>query len=318
MLLAPNAAGQNALTPSGRVELPKVQGRIDHMAADEAGTHLFVAALGNDTVEVLDVAGNRHEKSVAGFGEPQGLVHLPQSGRLIVANGSANRVDILDAGSSLSIVKRIEQLDDADNLRYDAAAGKVVVGYGKGALRFMDADSGASAGEIRLAGHPESFQLETTGSRIFVNLPKSQKIAVIDRSTRAILATWTTGGPQSNYPMALDEAEHRILIGTRKPGRLVVLDMATGKIVANVPCAGDMDDLYFDTGRKRIYVPGGEGFISVFEQKDPNHYVEIARIPSSIGARTGYWYEKRDRLYLAVPGRSGQAAEIWVFEAQDE
>src|SRR5207249_6517640 len=134
---------------------------------------------------------------VPGFGEPQGLVHLPQSNRLFVANGSANRVDILDA-ASLAIVKHIEQLDDADNLRYDAAAGKVVVGYGKGALRFMDAGSGDSSGEIRLAGHPESFQLETNGTRVFVNVPTAQQVAVVDRVKREVTATWPTAGAKAN------------------------------------------------------------------------------------------------------------------------
>ena len=145
------AADEPALELVATIPMPGVKGRIDHFAADLKRHRLFVAALGNNTVEVLDVAGNRHEKSVPGFGEPQGLVHLPKSNRLFVANGSANRVDILDA-ASLAIVKRIEQLDDADNLRYDAAAGKVVVGYGKGALRLMDADSGDTAAEVRLAG----------------------------------------------------------------------------------------------------------------------------------------------------------------------
>src|SRR5438132_450082 len=151
-----HAADQPALELVATIPMPGVKGRIDHFAADLKRHRLFVAALGNNTVEVLDVAGNRHEKSVAGFGEPQGMVNLPRSNRLFVAIGSANRVDILEA-ASLSVVKRLEQLDDADNLRYDAAAGKVVVGYGKGALRFMDADSGDSAAEVRLAGHPESF-----------------------------------------------------------------------------------------------------------------------------------------------------------------
>src|SRR5436305_6735398 len=118
-----------SLELAATIPMPGVKGRIDHFAIDVKAHRLFVAALGNDTVEVLDVGANRHEKSIAGFGEPQGLVHLPQSNRLFVANGSANRVDILDA-ASMSTVKRVEQLDDADNVRYDAAAGKIIVGYG--------------------------------------------------------------------------------------------------------------------------------------------------------------------------------------------
>src|SRR5437867_4938431 len=126
-----HGAGEAALELVATIPMPAVKGRIDHLAIDLKGHRLFVAALGNDTVEVLDVEHNRHEKSLPGFGEPQGVLYLPESNRLYVTNGSSGRVDILDAGS-LAPVKRIEKLDDADNLRYDTAQSKVVVGYGKG------------------------------------------------------------------------------------------------------------------------------------------------------------------------------------------
>ena len=169
------------------IPMPDVKGRIDHLAADVEGRRLFVAALGNDTVEVLDVAGNRHEKSIAGFGEPQGVIYLGTENRLYVTNGTANRVDIFD-GRSLERVKRIDELEDADNVRYDAVAGQVIIGYGKGALRLLDASTGDPAGEVRLSGHPESFQLERSGKRIFVNVPTARHVAVVDRAKRAVVA----------------------------------------------------------------------------------------------------------------------------------
>ena len=147
------------------IPLANVKGRIDHLAVDVKGRRLFVAALGNDTVEVLDVAANRHLQSLAGFGEPQGIAYLPATNRLFVANGSANRVDVLD-GSSLSPIKRVDGLDDADNVRYDGGARTIIVGYGKGALRFLKAESAEALGDVQLAGHPESFQLDAGTRRI--------------------------------------------------------------------------------------------------------------------------------------------------------
>src|SRR5205807_5649801 len=120
-----------------------------------------------------------------------------------------------------------------------------------------------------------------------------------------------------NFPMALDEPDRRVFVATRKPAELIVLNTETGSQVASMTCVGDADDLYYDMKRKRIYVAGGEGFISVIQQTDPDHYQSAAKIPTTIGARTGLWFAKRDRLYLAVPASSKQGAALWVFAPED-
>jgi DNA-binding beta-propeller fold protein YncE len=153
------------------------------------GLRLFIAGLGNNTVEVLDIGANRHLKSIRGFGEPQGLAYIPDLNRLYVANGSAGRVDVVDGGS-LAPLQRIDKLDDADNVRYDSAQRAVVVGYGKGALRILQADSAESAPDIPLSGHPESFQLERNGNRAFVNVPSADTL----RSSIARSAQWSRPG----------------------------------------------------------------------------------------------------------------------------
>ncbi len=117
--------------------------------------------------------------------------------------------------------------------------------------------------------------------------------------------------------MALDEADHRIFVVTRRPAQLIAIDTGTGEMVASVPCVNDADDVYYDNGRKRIYIPGGEGFITVVQQTDADHYQALAKIPTTIGARTGLWYEKRDRFYLAVPASSKEGAALWVYAPED-
>ena len=223
-----NAAGPEPIRLVATIAMPAVKGRIDHLAIDRKGHRLFVAALGNNTVEVLDVGRNRHERSLAGFGEPQGVLYLEQFNRLYVTNGSAGRVDILDA-TSLAPVKHLAKLDDADNVRHDAARGGVVVGYGKGALRMLDAASGEPSGDIRLAGHPESFQLERKGPRIFVNVPDARQVAVLERVKREVSATWKVSAARANYPMALDEAGGRLFVGARSPAVMLVYDTAPAR-----------------------------------------------------------------------------------------
>jgi DNA-binding beta-propeller fold protein YncE len=307
---APHAA--DLLEPAATIDLPGVKGRIDHFGIDLKRQRLFVAALGNDTLEVVDLKAGRRERSLGGFGEPQGVLYLPEFNRVYVANGSANRVDILD-GSSLARIKSIESVDDADNVRYDAGARKVYVGYGKGALRALDPATGDSSGDIRLAGHPESFQLETRGTRIFVNVPPARHVAVVDRAKRAVLATWAVPGAESNYPMALDESGRRLFVGTRKPAVLLVYDIDSGKVVAKQPIGGDTDDIFFDPKRKRLYVICGEGRIDIVRQEDPDRYSLEGTVRTAPRARTGLFVPEEGRLYVAAPATGTSPARLLSY-----
>lgn len=297
------------------IPLPNVEGRIDHLAADLKAQRLFIAALGNNTVEVVDLRAGTRTQSITGLHEPQGVSFIPETNKLFVANGKSGTCDVFD-GSSLKQVKSIKLSDDADNIRYDAMNGRVFVGYGSGALAIIDATSSDLVGEIKLKGHPESFQLEKSGPRIFVNIPTSQQIVVLDREKRAVITSWPTGGASANYPMALDEEHHRLFVGFRKPARVAVFDTESGKNVANLDSAGDADDVFYDSSTRRIYVSGGEGFLSIFQQKDADHYEQTGRIPTAAGARTSLFVPELSRLYLAVPHRGSQGAEVRVYEAQ--
>jgi len=314
-LPATYGAGEPVLEPVATIEMPGVKGRIDHLSIDLKRHRLFVAALGNNTVEVLDVERHRHEKSLPGFGEPQGVLYLPDQDRLYVANGTGDRLDILE-GNSFASVKRIAKLADADNVRYDHAAAKVVVGYGKGALQMVDPGSGETTGEIRLPAHPESFQLERNGSRIFVNVPDARQVAVVDRSKRAITATWDVPGARSNFPMTLDEAGRRLFVGARSPAVLLVYDTDSGKVVAKPPIGADTDDVFFDAERKRVYVICGEGRVDVFRQDDPDHYSQIGTVSTAARARTGLFVPEEGRLYVAAPAIDNTPARVLIYRAR--
>jgi len=311
MTVFANGAGEATLELSATIAMPNVKGRIDHFGVDVKGHRLFVAALGNDTVEIIDIAANRHERSLSGFGEPQGLIYLPETQRLYVANGNRNRLDILD-GRSFTPAKRVEALDDADNVRYDAQAGAVIVGYGKGALRLLDAGNGSSKGDIKLPGHPESFQLERAGARIFVNVPTSRQIAVVDRSKGAVVATWPVSARQ-NFPMALDEKGRRLFVGARFPSVVLAYDIDSGKEIAKVEACGDTDDLFFDAEKKRIYVICGEGQIDILRQDGPKQYVLESTVKTASRTRTGLFVPEERRLYVGAPAINGTTARILVY-----
>ena len=294
------------------IPLPGVQGRIDHLAVDVAGQRLFVAALGNNTVEVIDLAKGQRIRSVTGFKEPQGMAYDPETNTVMVANGGDGVVTLLD-GATLNPAKTIGFGDDADNLRYDAARSRLYVGYGNGALGVYDMAKGVRMQDVTLDAHPESFQLEASG-RIYVNLPARQNVAVVDVDRKAVAARWPVSAGSANYPMALDTAHHRLFVATRQPPRVVVFDTETGKGVATLDADTDADDLFYDASRARLYGCFGAGSVMVYAQSDPDHYAVLAKVPTATGARTGLFSADLLRLFVAVPRRANASAEIRVFD----
>jgi hypothetical protein len=302
-----------------QIPVPNVAGRLDHFTADAKRKRLIVSALGNNTVEIIDVFAGRVMHSITGVAEPQGPLYVPEFDKLFVADAGDGKLNIFDGGT-YALRKSIDLGTDPDNVRYDAASKKVLVGFGEddGGIAVIDPATEQRVGDIyKTGGHPESFQVEASGGHIFANVPdQGNVVESIDRKTGTI-TKWPLKGLRGNYAMALNEDDHRLFTVTRKPPMLVVLDTQTGKEVARMRAAGECDDVYFDANRKRIYVIGGEGFISVIEQKDPHHYELLENVPSAIGVRTGYFFSKRDRFYVGVPAKGSEPAQIWTYEAED-
>jgi DNA-binding beta-propeller fold protein YncE len=314
------AQDKNPLKQIGSVEMTGVEGRFDHFAADPQSHRLFVAALGNNTLEAIDTESLKRLHSQTGLQEPQGVVFIPQTKQVVVASGRDGMLRAYDADWKL--VGKIEDLDDADNVRYNPAAKRIYVGYGKGALAVIDAEKFQKIADIKLDAHPESFQLEQQGNRIFVNVTAAGHIAVIDREKLAVIARWPVKSASANFPMTLDEKNHRLMIACRKPAKMLVFDTQSGHEVAAVDCIGDADDLFYDPATKRIHITGGggvggEGAIDTFNQTGPDHYTPIARTKTAPGARTSWFVPSENRLYVAVPHRGGgQKAEIRVFDTR--
>ncbi|MEI8372257.1 MAG: hypothetical protein WCJ35_05395 [Planctomycetota bacterium] len=253
---------------------------------------------------------------LTGLREPQGVAYLPRAGRIVVANANDGSCRFFDSRTYQPIVQ-IDCKEDADNVRYDDQANRVFVGYGNGALAEIDLTKMKRVTGIRLPGHPESFQLEKQGSRVFINVPNARQVTVIDRKRGELVARWPMEEFQANFPMALDEENHRLLVGCRKPARLVVLDTRSGNVVTSQACSGDTDDVFYDARLRRIYVSGGDGSLSVFQQKDADQYRLLATIPTAPGARTSLFVSAANRLYIAVPHRGKQQAEIWEYRTPE-
>ena len=308
-------AEEKTLKLKQTIPLPGVEGRIDHFALDASGERLFVCALGNNTVEVLDLRKGERVHSITGLGAPQGIAYIPELDRLFVANDKGGIFKIYDA-KSFQPVGELNFKDDADNVRYDEGAKRIYVGFGSGGIAIVNAVDGKQLGSITLAAHPEAFELEKNGKRIFVNVPNSRHVAVIDREKGEVVTTWKTDLAFGNFPMALDEANHRLFVGCRLPSKLIVLNTESGDVVAKIDISGDPDDLFYDSKRHRIYATCGAGKIDIIEQTNASNYKAITKIDTADGARTGLFVPERDSLFVAVPHRGSQQAEIRRYQIE--
>jgi YVTN family beta-propeller protein len=280
------------------------------MAFDPTRNRLLVAELGNNTLGVVDINGRKVVHVITGLSEPQGVGYSASNDSIYVANGGDGSVRVYRA-DDYTQTGRIDLGGDADNIRIDPAANRVLVGYGNGAIATIDTASGNKTAAFPLPAHPESFQLDAKTNQIFVNVPDSRAIVVLDGKTGQKKATWPMRSSLGNFPMALDDEAQRILVAFRTPTRLGAFSIS-GENLANVELCGDSDDLFLDTKRHRIYASCGQGVLDVFDAREGG-YRRLARLPTAPGARTSYFVPSIDRFFLAVRSTSAQPAAIWVF-----
>ena len=308
-VVAQTASGA-PLVLEAKIPLGNVSGRIDHLGIDVKRQRLFVAELGNNSLGVVDLGAGKVLRTIAGLSEPQGVAYVPFADSVYVANAGDGSVRVL-RGDDLVPIGRIELGEDADNVRVDTQRNRVLVGYGNGALAVIDPGSRTKAADIRLKGHPESFQIDETGTKVFVNVPDAREIEVADLASEATRSL-PTQGAASNFPMAIDREAHRLLVVFRSPPTLMALSSEDGRVVAKIDTCGDADDVFVDPKRHRVYVSCGEGVVGVLEQREAE-YRRLARVPTVSGARTSLFVPDLDRLFVAVRAKSNEPAAIWVF-----
>jgi hypothetical protein len=305
------AATAAALELEAKIPLGNIHGRIDHLAVDVGRQRLYVAELGNDSVGVVDLKERKLIRTLTGLKEPQGVGYVPSSDSLYVANAGDGSVRIFQ-GADLVPVGELALGHDADNVRVDDANHRLYVGYAEGALAVIDTQSRRKLADITLKDHPESFQLDPTSGRIFVNVPDANEIAVIDRNVNRQVASWAMKGLAANFPLVLDAAHDGVIVIFRRPARLGLFRARDGQLIAEAITCEDSDDAFLDAARARIYVICGAGAIDVFSSQDKG-FSRDARIPTSSGARTGLFVPALDRLFIATRSTLHDSASILVF-----
>jgi hypothetical protein len=307
-----------ALQLERTIPLPRVTGRIDHMAVDLGRGRLFVAELGNNTVDVIDLASGKAMHRIDGLKEPQGIGYAPKADVLAIANAGDGAVHLF-RGADFAPLGTVALGDDADNIRLEANSGMLVVGYGAGGLATLDPVNVSITARARLSAHPEGFQLDPTARRAFVNVPDADEIAVVDLVTGRQVASWHVADHlRGNFPMTRDAGGAFLAVVFRNPAHLVLLDAASGAVKQSIKTCGDADDVFIDAKRGRIYVSCGEGSVDVLQQQ-ATKYQSIGRIKTASGARTSLFVPELDRLFVAARAGFfgfGSDAAILIFRPE--
>ena len=306
------------------IPLPGLKdGDFDHFTPDVDGHRLFLTAEENGKVQVFDANTNKLIHTIEDLKAPHAILYRADLRKLFIVDGDDSAVKVYDS-DSFQMSGQIKVAIDADSIAYDPATKLVyVVAGGRAAhtpyslISVIDTDASKKLRDIKInSNHVEAIVLEKSGPRMFCNITSLGAVGVLDRNKSALQATWPLpAGVKQNVAMGLDEPDHRLFVVTRGPGKLVVFNSDNGKVVASVPAVDLVDDMSYDAKRKRLYLAGDQ-FVDVFEQKDPDHYALLAKIPGSFRAKTGTLVPEWNRYYLAVPHHENHEAEVRVYEVQ--
>lgn len=306
MAAATSAPGELRLV--ARIEMPGVQGRLDHLAYAPGENLLFVAGLGADRVQVIDLATSRATQRLPAS-EPQGVAYSVALHRVYVANGHAGTVEAFEGSARVAVAR---DLPDADNLRLDERSRLLYVGYGR-ALAALDLRTLAVTRRFALPGHPEAFEL--SAGRVYVNVPTARAVVVLDPEPGTKTVTWSVAPAAANFPMALDVSTHRLFVATRQPAGLLVFDIDGGRRVAELPICADADDL-LPGSAGQLYAICGDGHVHVIRASAPDRYEVDQRLATADGARTGLFVPALRRLFVAAPARGNGPAEVLIYQAE--
>jgi DNA-binding beta-propeller fold protein YncE len=309
------AADQPSLKRIKTIQLKGKAGKLDHLVVDSKTQRLFQANKVNNTLDIVDLKSGKLLKQLPSQAGAQGVAYAADLGRLFVALGTGGYCNVF-SGKDYQLIKTVKFMDDADNVRYNPRTHLVYVAHAEKALGVIDGKTFALKSDIQLPGPAEGFQLETRGPRLFLNSPSPAAVIVIDTDKNEVVKNYPLKAAGGNHPLALDEANHRLFIGCRKKPMVVVMDSETGKELTTTDIPGDIDDLFYDAKRKRLYASCGEGFLVVLKVGAKRCEVQ-EKIKTKKDARTSYFDPATDRLYLAVPRQKGKKGpEIWVYQVQ--
>lgn len=305
----------------GSVDLPGYTGDFDHFAIDAKDGRVFLAGEESAELEVFDLNSGKILQRVKGFGVPHSVHYMPAANELLVIDGEKPS-PVFDA-ATLKIKRSYNLPKGADSVGFDNSSKHLwIVTGGKDVAQSdsnlieIDPATGKTFKSVHFdANHVEALAVEDHGPNIYINVTDKNELDVVDKASGKIVKRIPIKDAEQNAPIAIDEPNHRLFVVTRRPGKLLVLNADTGQTIAALPAPGRTDEVVWDSINRRVYVAGGQGYISVVQQDGPDRYHEIAKVSSLPGAKTEILDSKHKRLWVAAsPGATKAMAKVLRFE----
>jgi DNA-binding beta-propeller fold protein YncE len=318
------AQGSSSVKLLKSVDLPGYTGDFDHFAIDFDRNRLLLAAEDHGTLEVFDLNTSDHLKTVSGFGAPHSILVRKGSSTVFITDSEKQGATIRDADTYMK-KQSVQLTPGSDSSKYDPATNILyVVTGGKDVdmktanLEAINPDSGAKVGAITFPdNHVEAMGFVDGDSRLFINLTQTNKLAVLDRKSMKVLKVWPVPSAEQNAMVAFDPGQHRLYVVCRKPGMVVVMNSDTGALVGTQAAPLRSDEVQYDATAHRLYVPGGEGYMGIYDTSDPNHLRLAEKVKTEPGAKTGVLIPSMHRLFLAVsPGDTKAMAKVLTYEVK--
>src|ERR1700737_957543 len=306
------------------IPLP-TEGYMDHLSYDLKNQHLFLSAENNKEIVVVDIKAGKVIQETKVRGNPRKPFFDASTNELWVDLGDNTAVAL--NGTTFEVTKTVELTGgknapgrDPDNAAFDAAKGLYYVGVRtrtegskEGSIEIIDTKAAKLVGHIKMEGQePAGIALDPVANRLYAGMGDivngESVVKVVDTANRAIVAEWSTAGGPQPHVAGLDAAHHRLFMGSRlggghnvDPGKLVIINTDTGKVVQTLDATGGGDEIFFDTPSQRIYFSGSTGTLAVFHEDDPDHFRLLGKVPTGAIAKSGIWIPELKRYYAAVP-----------------
>jgi hypothetical protein len=316
----PNAAKlTEAASPLKKLsftELKGYDGDFDHIFADLKGNRLLLAAEDHGTLELFSLDKVKHLKTIKGVETPHAFLPVPNSNLLVVTDSGKGGTKLYD-WNKLEPKGTLKNLGlGADSMEYDPISKHAFINTGgkdaemtEAFMEEVDPLSGDVLAKVKFASNSlQSLAVDPDGSRVFVMDQGNNKIVTVDRKTHQITHQWDVKDVGQAAMVQYDAAHHRLFVGTRKPGKLIVVDSETGATVASFAAPEKTDQLIYDKGTGRIYMLGGEGKIGIWQQNGADSYAELPRVTTVEGAKTGLLVPELHRLFVAVSPGEGKTS----------
>jgi len=295
------------------IPLPGVHGKFDHMAVDVKNNKLFLAAKGNNSVEVIDLTKGVTIHSIKQVSAPQGILFLPTQNTILVCGGGDGTLKGFDA-STYEEKFSLTLGGEADNIRYSAPLNKLYIAYGDGALAVVDSRFFKKLSEIPCFAHPEAFAIDSSGKKIWSNVPDIGIVKVIDVASEKEIASWKTASQSDNFPITLLENCNKLVTASRSNPEISILNSENGKLIQSIPCDEDPDALFYDLKTDRVFLSCGGGSLYIFDHVSKDNLEKPKILATRKGARTCLWNSELKSLFAALPEIDGKNAEIRIYQ----